>query len=121
MKYDYKDFRTDELFEESRAIAKVLLERQEREEMGDECCDKVWALASLFNLDSIRRRYTLEIGEENSSFYVDWHTPESSLFKSYRSIEGESVIPDESLLERAPARWLENLLLGVYKVKSESY
>ena len=35
----------------------------------------------------------------------------------YENLDKEHGIPDERLLERAPVKWLENLLLGVYAVQ----
>lgn len=121
MKFGYENLETDELLKEAKAIAEVLKDRLEREEHGEKERDEIEALITVFNLDNIKRRYTLEIGTDGRSFYLEWHTPEDSVYKAYSSPEDEEGLPDEKLLKRAPVRWLENLLLGVYEVKQESY
>ena len=121
MKFGYENLETDELLNESKAIAKVLMERLGSDGIEKEDADIIEALISVFNLDDVKRRYNLEIGTDGRSFYLEWHTPEDSSYKSYETLDDKPCIPDESLLKRAPVKWLENLLLGVYEVKQESY
>ena len=119
MKFGYDNLETDELLSESKAIAKVLRERLGSDGIEKEDADIIEALISVFNLDDVKRRYNLEIGTDDRSFYLEWHTPEDSSYKSYESLDDKNGIPDEALLKRAPVKWLENLLLGAYMVKGQ--
>ncbi len=120
MKSDYANLKTAELLEEAEAIARVLKERLSKDKTEKEEYEKIEGLISVFNLDGIRNRCSLEIGEYGNSFFVKWNTPDGISYRSYRSHEDALGIPDAKLLNRAPARWLENLLLGVYNVTLES-
>ncbi len=113
---DYTNLETSKLLREAKTIAEVLMERLSLEEFEDEDRDTIENLIHLFNLDG-KRRYTLKIGAEGPNFYTEWNTPESSTYKMYGNLDKEHGIPDERLLERAPVKWLENLLLGVYSVQ----
>ena len=114
---DYTNLETSKLLREAKTIAKVLRERLGSDGIEKEDADIIEALISIFNLDDVKRRYNLEIGTDGRSFYLEWHTPEGSSYKSYESLDDKPCIPDESLLKRAPVKWLENLLLGVYAVQ----
>lgn len=120
MKSDYANLKTAELLEEAEKIARVLKERLSTEKTEKDVYDRIEGLISLFNLDGIRNRCSLEIGEYGKSFFVKWNTPDGISYRSYRSHEDEPGIPDAKLLNKAPTRWLENLLLGVYNVSLES-
>lgn len=122
MEFDYDSLESVELFVEAKKITETLRKRREYSEFSLEQQDQLEILSSLFNLDDQERKYFFEIGVSKcGSFYIEWHTPTGSKYQGYRLTESNEVIPDETLLARAPVRWLENLLLGVYNLNKECY
>ena len=109
MNNDYSDFETYALLDMIKEKTIILQKKLEEGIIPDEVFEKIEMLISVFNLDGASQRYLLEIGANPSSFYVEWHTPKKTHHKPYLF-----PIPEQALLERAPAKWLINLLLGVY-------
>lgn len=109
MNSKYCDLEIYELLDIIKEKAIILQKKLEEGMVPDEEFEKIEMLISVFNLDNLSQRYLLEIGANPSCFYVEWHTPKKTYHKPYRY-----PIPEQALLERAPAKWLTNLLLGVY-------
>ena len=116
---NYIDLSTEELLATVQKITSVLKDRLWVETMPLEQSDIIEMLLYAFRLDERTRRYVLDISSDGGpSFDTEWRTPENTYFRSYRNPDGKVGLPDESLLERAPVRWMENLLLGVYGVEA---
>ncbi len=121
--FNFDKMATEELLAQAERIAKILHERDEdsKKNLSFEKLEQIEILSSLFKLDEQEKIFFLEIGTYKSSFYTEWHTPQKSVYKGYRILFPEKGFPEESLLERAPVKWLENLLLGVYETSMECY
>ena len=116
---NYIDLSTEELLNIVQSISTVLKDRLWVETMPLEQSDIIEMLLYAFRLDDRTRRYVLDISSDGGpSFDIEWRTPENTYYHSYRNPSGVVGLPDESLLERAPVRWMENLLLGVYGVEA---
>ena len=116
---NYIDLSTEELLATVQKITSVLKDRLWVETMPLEQSDIIEMLLYAFRLDERTTRYVLDISSDGeSSFDIEWRTPEKTYYRSYRNPDGNAGLPDESLLERAPVRWMENLLLGVYGVEA---
>ena len=114
---NYIDLSTEELLNIVQRVSLVLKDRLWVETMSLEQSEIIEMLLYAFRLDE-RIRYVLDISSDGeSSFDIEWRTPENTYYRSYRNPDGKVGLPDESLLERAPVRWMENLLLGVYGVE----
>ena len=107
--YNDKDFETYALLDIIKEKTIILQKKLEEGTVPDDAFEKIEMLISVFNLDGISQRYLLEIGANSSSFYIEWNTPKKTYHKPYLY-----SIPEQPLLERAPVKWLTNLLLGVY-------
>ncbi len=116
MIFDYNNWDTDELLFQAKKIAEVLKEKQNDEKVSDEEREKIEILSSVFKLDGQDKVYFLEIGEDKCGYYTEWHTSKGDTYKAY-TVEGG--IPEKSLLEKAPVKWLENLAFGVYEAQEQ--
>ena len=115
---DYKEMATDDLWSMADEVLSELEGRiREEQEWSREAEDITRRLGHILRYDD-EELYTLTISVEPEGFSIEWRTEDSGFTEGWRRTDGESGVPDKSLLLRNPVLWLMNLKVGKYEVEA---